>query len=429
MTAWDDAWADARATVDQLDATDLFLNTNSPNWLGLADLLPATRTGARTKALEDGVASDRAVLSGLMTPANVRTRLLPHLQNIADVANISTRDVPTMLARLRDYMVANAFTINSRNMTLPVPGTVGGGTIQRLTVDQDGFQLNGVHPEIKDATCRADARSVDEHEEVFDVEGEDRFEDFIQVTGSGLNLPLTAVSARGSQSFVANPSFDNFDGTAPTVGSPATPSTTTEITDWTLDDAAAARVLHPDDGRRYRSFPGEQNGYSVRFTGNNKLDQVLQDTVAPTFAEAQPVYVQVAVYRENLCDGTFTLRYGAASKAVVMTTLVNNAWNVVNIDIGTSSWLKTFNEANLDVELELSGRTTGELVLDDLIVTPFTAIDGTFYVAVGGQTPFLLNDTVQWTDVDGAPRARIGYWWWRAGFGWLPSSGTPTIVD
>ena len=61
-------------------------------------------------------------------------------------------------------------------------------------------------------------------------------------------------------------------------------------------------------------------------------------------------------------------------------------------------------------------------------------VDGTYWAIRGNaatHTPWLVDDQLAITDTGGAPAtAKIQYWLWRTGLGYLPSTtGTPTFSD
>lgn len=436
---WAEAWAQAKATINQLQKLHLFCNSNSPNWLGLEDTLIQALEGEYIQGVLSGAKADRAALSAILSPQSVARRLTPHLFEIARVAGIPERDPAAIMPKLRDYMIANGYSVQERNINFPTitagGGNVGNGLIRRLVVDKDAKELEGLFMEAKTAICRLDQNQVQKHAEVFEFRGVEAEQDYLAVLGSGMSASIAAVNAgaNGSQRFIQNPSFETYTGTAPTAGSPSTPSSTTQITGWTLTSAANARVLL-DTPSPYRGYPGDgvasgTSLYAVRFSDNNKIVQTPGLTVKPTWNPDTPYWMQVAVYRESNCDGNIILRFGNTSRTVAMSGLTNSAWNVVGLTLDDDLWYQTFKEADLTIEVELASRTTGSCVIDDVIISPFTNVDGSWYIVVGGSTPFLYNDTFTWTDALTGSDAVVQYWWWRAGWGYLPASSTPTITD
>lgn len=426
-----EVWTQIGHVVHQFEELDKFCNANSDNWNGIEDSLQAALEGEYTGEMLSRSRQNREALSRVLSPTNIRNTLVPGLLELARVIGTPARDPFVIMRKLREYMDTNSESVNSGAPSYGDPsgagGNTGDGDIQRLTVDKYGENLEGLFSEDKTATCTRDQNQVDEFEEVFLFEGEEPERDFTDVQGSGMSVSVSALSARGTASFVQNPSFSTFSGTAPTTGSPTSASSVTDWAGWTLNNTNA----EADVDTVYRNDPDTTTAQSIRFTDNNKADQVLKDTTRARFQKNRPVYVQVAVYRESNCDGTFTLRFGGVSKAVSMSGLTNSAWNIVSIDLGTNNYFESFSEADLDVELELSGRSTGSVYVDDLIVDYFTNVDGTYYVVVGGPTSFIVDDEFTWTDTIHSTRGIIQYWFWRAGLGWLnaDNSTSETISD
>lgn len=435
---WDEAWAQTKATINQLQKLSAFCGVGSGLWLTLEDTLIQSLEGEYIQGVLAGAKANRAALSAILSPQSVASRLTPHLFEIARVAGIPERDVTTILPKLRDYMVANSYSVQERNINFPTitagGGNVGNGTIHRLTVDKDNKELEGLFMEAKTAICRLDQNQVQKHAEVFEFRGVESEQDYLRVLGSGMSASIAAINAgaNGSQRFIQNPSFETFTGTAPTAGTPTTP-TSTNVTGWVITTAASAQVLL-DTPSPYRGYPGDgvasgSSLYALRFTGNNKIVQTPGLTVKPTWVPETPYFMQVAVYRESNCDGNIILRLGNTSRTVAMSGLTNAAWNVVTLTLNDDLFYQTFKEADLTIEVELASRTTGSCVLDDIIVSPFTNVDGSWYIVVGGATPFLKDDVFTWTDQLTGSDAVVQHWWWRAGWGYLPASSSPTIAD
>lgn len=436
---WDEAWAQTKATINQLQKLSNFCGVDSPNWLGLEDTLIQALEGEYIQGVLNGAKADRAALSAILSPASVARRLTPHLFELARVAGIPERDPTTILPKLRDYMVANNLSVQERNINFPSisagGGNVGNGLIRRLVKDKDAMEIEGLFMEAKTAICRLDQNQVQKHAEVFEFRGVEAEQDYLKVLGSGMisSVAATHAGASGSQRFLQNPSFETYTGTAPTAGTPSTPSSATQLTGWTITTIANSRVLL-DTPSPYRGYPGDgvasgSSLYAVRFTDNNKIVQTPGLTVKPVWDPATPYWMQVAVYKESNCDGNIILRFGATSRTVAMSGLNNAAWNVVGLLLDEDLFYLSAKEADFSVEVELASRTTGSCVIDDVIISPFVNVDGSWYIVVGGSTPFLYNDSFTWTDALTAGDGVVQYWWWRAGWGYLPASSSPTITD
>lgn len=441
---WAEAWDQAKARVNLFQKLHLFLNNNTPNWLGLEDTLIQALEGEYIGDVITGAKADRAALSAIVSPGNVQSRLTPHLYEIARVAGIPERDPTSILPKLRRYMVDNSYSVNSRNLSL---GTItadgsntGNGSIYRLAVDEYDQPIEGVFLESKMFRCTADQNQVDKHAEVFEYRGVEAEVDYLQVLGSGLRVPLTCIHAGSGSTgrFIQNPSFETYAGTAPTAGTPSTPTATTDLTGWVITTIANARVLL-DTPSPYRGYPGDgvasgTNLYALRFTDNNKITQTPANTVAPTWDPSRPVFFSVRVYRESNCDGNIILRLGNTTRTVAMSGLSNGAWNTVTLHADANDhnvWYRQYKKNALTVELELASRTTGSLILDDVNIDYWQNLDGLWYAAVGGSTPFIYNDFYTWSDALAGSEGIMQYWWWRAGWGSLPSNnaGSETITD
>jgi hypothetical protein len=195
---------------------------------------------------------------------------------------------------------------------------------------------------------------------------------------------------------------------------PTTLTAADELTGWTVTTYGSAQVQLDTV---YRDLTGETNKYAVTFTANNAITQKIIDERRARLRWDTPYYLQVAVYRASSCDGTLTLALGDESYAVAMSTLNDSAWNVVRMPLDLGCYLKNFNKDDLSVSITLASRTTGTLHLDDVVMGPFTQIDGLWYAPVGGATAFKIDDRFDWTDVDTA--SSRGWLWalWRAGAG------------
>jgi len=68
-----------------------------------------------------------------------------------------------------------------------------------------------------------------------------------------------------------------------------------------------------------------------------------------------------------------------------------------------------------------------------VIFAPWDLIDGTYWCLRGNaatHTAWAVDDTLTVTDAGGAPgTGKIQWWLFVSGFGYLPSSGSPTFTD
>ncbi len=104
-------------------------------------------------------------------------------------------------------------------------------------------------------------------------------------------------------------------------------------------------------------------------------------------------------------------------------------WTVLAIPMALGqTWYRTFNEGTLDVEVSLASRSTGSVLVDDVVIGPLSNFGGGWYGIVGGETPFLVDDEFTWTD-SVSSEGIIAHFFWRWFGEYLRTSGTPTWAD
>lgn len=433
-------WTQLKAVIDLLDETYKFGYANTPNYRTLEEAILAATAGDYRAAVLNSIAPTRNGISAVLAPGSVLRHLTGALLDMGRAINAAERTPDAILQRLYDYMHANSKTVNSRSISyasMSAGGSnVGNAAVTRVTVDENGYNLEACHVELKTIECILDQNQVDRDREVWEIRGIEPEPDFLQVVGSGINLQsggrVVALSSVDSQELLSNPSFDQYGGTTqPTAGSPQTPTATTSVTGWTLGDVTDFAV---DVDTVYRSPVGVATPKSLKFVDNGVATQVLLDTTRARILTRTPYYYQVAVYRKDSCDGTLTIEIGGVSRAVTMTTLNDNAWNVIKVPAtpGTNSYYKAFKQNAVDNVFTLASRTTGSLFLDDIVWAAMPRIDGTFWAVVGGATRSLRFDSFTGTDTE-TNRGVLQEWLaFRSGLGLsLPSNtgGTETETD
>lgn len=393
--------------------------------------------GVLAQPARNSLIVDRQQLAAVLSQENIRNALVPYLRQMAVAINSpdanTNAGVESIWEDLYDYMAATPETVLSRQFTYGAPSAggsnTGNGSLIRLTVDEEGFDLEGWWPDVYTATCIRDARQTGSSgDEVWQIEGTDAALDELKRTGSGLvkkDVQIKALTGRDAVRYLRNPSFNLYTGDDPAVGSPDSP---TAISGWTTTSGNFTNVLIDLD-TVYRATTGDPANASIRFNGN---DGISQDLVAQGIQLdfEVPYVVRVRVYRRASCDGTLTIALGAVSRAVTMSTLTDDAWN--NVDLvatpGANNWPANFNQNALTFSLTLASRTTGSCNADDITIHPFTRIGrgndqrrgrgsmGTYVAFVGGSTPWTKGDTFTMTDTEvGAvnqehfARAHLGY--------------------
>lgn len=377
---------------------------NISNYIAREDTYVQSLEGDFIPEALSGLSQFRAGINSSLSRDVCRAALDPLLRQYAKVVGTITETDPEgILDRLYDHFVTNSSTVNSRNITHGSPSAgsnIGGGTINRLTVDENNYELEAIPVEAMRADCIRDEHlGAVEHEEVFEFRGQDAEKDNVAITGSGSRIEVRALSARNS--LLSNASFSQFSGT---IASP------TAITNWTVGSDIANFQL--DETNYYRDFQGDSTPRALIFETNESISQNFNIRRLQLDYNT-PYYCQVAYNRQvGSCDGRLTLTCGNQTADVVLSA--QTGWNVLRIAVGQGNWPKNFVDVeNPVIKLQLTGRTSGTLLIDDVIFAPYTPWLGTYYAIVGTATPFLYGDSFTWTDSFAGSDSILQYWFWR----------------
>ena len=394
--------------------------------------------------LANWAASFRAGCSELMSPAIASQALTPILFEYANRINADAtatqgfgsgfRTSAQIFRALYDWFVDKSYTVESRNIAFDTSASTGGsnvgnGACGRLTVDENAFDLEACHVEKKTLKCIADQNTgVQEQAEVFEIIGEpSSFDSILRSSfGSGADANTTIVSKHAGQgsggSLLTNSSFSEFDSAA-----------TPKFTGWT--ETSGGTNVAQDTTNFYRSHPGAQTNASLRLNGSALLKQTLANMRIRRLDVDTPYQLRAMVNnsQHSGSGGNIVIRMGSTSKTVALTAL-SAGWNEVILDFDQNCWPRSFNEDPFDVEIEWASASSGAVLVDDVIFAPLDQIDGTYWFLRGNaatHTPWLLDDILSFTDTGGAPAtAKIQYWLWVSGFGYLPhTTGTPTFTE
>jgi hypothetical protein len=412
---------------------------------GLWDTLLQSLEGEYTPTeLANWAASVRSGCSDLLSPAVATQALTPILFEYANRIHSDAsatqgfgsgyRTAAQIFRALYDWFVDKSYTVESRNITYDTSAStgasnVGNGACGRLTEDENGFNLEACHVEKKTLKCIADQNTgVQEQAEVFEIIGQPSgFDSVLRSSfGSGASANTTLVSKHAGQgsggSLLTNSSFSEFDSTA-----------TPKFTGWT--QTSGASNIAQDTGVYYRSHPGAQTNASLKLSGNALIKQTLTNMRIRRLDVDTPYQFRVMVNKAagSGSGGNIVIRMGSTSKTVALTAL-SSTWNEVILDFDQNLWPRDFNQDPFDVEIEWESASSGYLLIDDAIFAPLDQVDGTYWFLRGNNTthtPWLVDDLLSFTDTGGAPAtAKIQYWLWVSGFGYLPSTtGTPTFTE
>lgn len=430
---------------DDLDALDS-VRTGAANFLTDAGTAEQSREGDHLpRSGPELMASVRASLSAILSPATARRVWVPGLREFGKLIDSPgmgpNPDIQRLAIDLYHNMHDNSQTVNGRNITRGSPSAggsnVGDGILARLTQDWNQYPLEAGVPEVHYAVCRRDGLARRYGAEEFEFYGGDAAPDFAEQLGSGLRNVLLPVLHAGTSgpgaSLVRNPSFDVEHGT--------TDADTAKVSSWTISSGATSLE---ESSTIAMAAPGVTvaNSRSLEFEADAKivqsLDDVLRRYLSDIYMNPRPLFGAVLLNRQSSCDGTFSLKIGSQAVTVDVTTLTNGAWTWHVWKTDQSCWPQAWLEDDVDIELELSSRTTGTLLVDNLVCNFWTPFNGTFYALRGGTTHFLNDDIFTITDTGGALADAEVQWMYahamRSILGWrayLPSNnaGTETWSD
>jgi len=441
-----------RNAVDVLETLRAQIDATQAVAGGKWDVLLQSLEGDYTPAeLSAWVANIRAGCSDLISPTVAQQMLAPILFEYAaridaDATGIQGfgsgyRSASELFRALYDWFVLKGHTVESRAITYDATATtgngggsiIGNGAMARLTLDENTHDIEACTVETKRFKCVADQNSgVNENAEVFEVLGEAASPDSVSRSsfGSGASTNTTVVSKHAGQgsggTLLTNGSFSTFDNTA-----------APKFAGWTLTAGAEASV--GQDVAYYRTHPGATVDASLSITWaatTITLKQTLASMRVSRLDPDTPYVFRVMWARDlgagaNGTGGTLTIRCGSNSKAV--TVAAQTGWQELILDMNQELWPRQFNQDPFDVEIEWSGATSGELIIDDAIFAPMDLVDGTYWFLRGNaatHTPWLLDDSLVFTDTGGAPATgKVQWWLYVAGLGYLPSSGSPSFAD
>lgn len=330
-----------------------------------------------------------------------RSILGPLILNYGKVRGFAETTIEGVLLHLYEDFITNSKSVNSREISHGSPSAgsnIGSGTINRLFVDENGYEIENIHTESLTAECVRDEHlGAEEHREVWRIRGENLQPDQIVVDGSGIDEEVKSIAS--DDSLISNPSWSQRSGTD---------DTPTELTDWTVNSIANFDLNTTDYYRE--SSENDSTPKSLQINADEVVSQAFSVNNV-TLDRYRPYYAQIAYNRSvGSANGTLLFRVGTRQASVALGG-AGAGWNILRIAIGIGNWPKRFaNEGNPRVEVILTGRTTGYVLVDDIVFAPYVNVGGTYYAPVGGATPFLRGDSFSWTDSLGGADAIIQYY-------------------
>jgi len=411
--------AQLKAIIHILQEVREFGNINAENWVDLEDALVQTLEGDNIDTVLNGTKSQRSSLASILVNT---TPIEGHLLDWPKFLDKPSTAIQEIITDIYDDFVDNSETVLTRDITFAAAPAVvgtGTGTMVRHTVDAKGFDIEACFPEAKTAECIIDqSTGTEKSKEVFRFLGGEPGPDPVEFIGSGQQLDLSALYT--TDSLLINSGFDDFTGsdTLPS-GIPSWTSSVDVIgdgTDYTFNDTDTY-LPAPNDATTV---------YSLNIKLSRTLSQKLSESGA-VLEEFTPYHL-VVPYNASVGSavGDLTITMGTHSGTVAVSGATPAGWNLLSIPLTSACWYENFKEDDLDITIDWA-KTSGEILIDDVIFAPFSNFDGLWYMLLAGATPFLLEDKFSWTDSEVG--AIIQYWFWRLFGRYLPHSATPTITD
>ena len=389
-------WAQLRNAIKIPDEVFKFGISNTPKFVVLLDTLTQLLEGLHVPQTIGAFNTMKSSLAAVVSNSNV---LAPLVIELAQIGYGSTATgVTQALTDIFNGMSSASETVTSRGWTYGSIFTgvsnAGTGTCYRLLHDKNNLQI-----EAGSLVGGITLVKVINDKNTGATEGAER------VTISGYGVPatdalslgtapagLTTVSATKSESGkLSNSSFETYTGSGATLA----------FTGWTTTTPASSAA---NTSIYYRKNPGLTTGTSVEFTDNNTITQWISNA-SSRFDVSLPVFLIVRYRRKNNCDGSLTIRLGSKTAAVAdLTVKADATWYDLVLGVTNSDgWYDNFKEDNLGLGVRiaatLASRTTGELLIDNIILAQPALFDGKYYLVTAGQTDFLKEDYWTFTDV------------------------------
>lgn len=427
MADWFQSFLRVRETVKLAEDQRLSLSsTSSTGFIGqettiLSDGVPLDAFDAAAYGV--GELGSRALASTFLTSfggpiSACLVELAKVISPLGNQGGVPETDPDEILPLIYQFMVfhqsgstvfASPPLVNSRNLTYGTPtygaANVGNGTLYRLTVDADAFNLEGGFAETLEGICVADAQSGTlVGQEQFTVRGQP-FRDALTWFGSGYGSGVQAeggdgwvgVTADTTQPLVQNSSFSQFTGTGAT--------SSFALTGWTQTSGLAASMsVNTTTYYRAAANEGTTPG-SLAVTASVTITQLLSSNAG---ALANTAYLSRIAVNFQSATGSVTVQIGSKSWSVSSGV---GGWNLLLPARDKNLWLKNFNTAALAVTITVTVTGgTGAILVDDLLWSPMQDLGGTLWWLAGGSTAFRLNDTCRAVTTEPASPSKVQNW-------------------
>jgi len=399
--------------------------SNSPNVAGMVDTLQQAYEGSHIGTTERNINALRTKYSELIRSYNSSLDAL-----ILELARVGYNSIATSVSAALDDIAAGmngSETVKNRAFTFDTTvaaggSNVGNGTLYR--VYRDKYDANIEAGQFIQGTIRA--RVITDRSNGVSAGAEAAI---LYGVGTGKVDEIELGNApNGQQSLNAVKSADSTIGTNLSFDT-ASGSNATTFDNWTLTAFTASDfAIYTSD--YFRKSPGLTTGQCCQFKLNNTITQTVN---AASIDYSRPVMLIVRAKRLSSCDGTMTIRLGIKSKAVALSA--QSGWfdTYIGVDADDDGWYDNFKEDNsgngFRVAVDLASRTTGTLLIDEIILAQPVLWNGIYYLLTAGSTDYLKEDYFEY--VDSVSNTGVNQTWLARLYSkHLPhTSGSPTYAD
>jgi len=427
-----------RAVVDILDKTQVYADSLCGATNEFETLIGSLKGDFTPGSLAAWADTYRSGLSSLVDPSLVYQAIAPCIMEYGKVLKAGSyvgsgfETVELMIGAIYDrFLKSTVQFVESREIAHDLAGArtgTGNGTISRLVVDENNFEIENCHVEDKVFRCTRDQNSgAKEYAEEFTMLAETRSKDHLEQHSFGSGdtqrrlLYNKNAGSSHSGSIARNSSFESYDVSA-----------TNDFTYWEL---VSGTVPTQDTSNYYTSHPGASTNYSLTASAAFRLKQSLVDLRRSKLDSRKPYFLRVMTKRiGGTADGNVVLHLGSRS---VSASADNANWYELMLPLDQNSWFKNFNQDDFNIEIERTG-SSGTVIFDDLIFCPLDQIDSTWWVCRMAEnttvTSWLRDDEIKFEDSQSdLTKGKINYYLFRAGLGYLPhanvSGGACTFTD
>jgi len=386
-----------------------------------SDFAASQAQGARLfrSRLAGAISSGAAVLNPILTAYTHHVVAAPE------------RSAQAAIDRIYTYFVANNKSVLSRGITYGSVASFGAnkGTLVRLTVDENGYDLEHEFVELKTITCiRDENTNAERFREVFELRGGNKGVDSLDASKSGA-VRRDVQAKDSSSSLLRNSSFSLYSIAGVFTAGRATLAANDTVTGWTMN-AETNFALDQNTALVARDIVGDTTPTSIVFESGSAgvLTQAFSVNRLNLSANL-PYITELWVYpHASLTAGTLDIKWGLVTEQIDLTSLNAGSWNQVFVTRDKLLWPAQFNEANADFVLTVASHDQ-EVLIDEVRFGSMEPFDGTWWHIGGSKAAkFLLDDATTVTDTFAALDSKIQKWFWRTYARHLPHYANATGI-